>query len=432
MNMPRSFKAGKEASGPDPKLTDEALLEAVQRQTFRYFWEGAHPVSFMARDRSFTNADAEDDKVTTGGTGFGVMAVIVAVERQWVTREEALKRLSCMLDVLEAATCYHGVYPHFMNGVTGATIPFWRKDDAADLVETSLLFQGLLCAKQYFDRDTPDERRLRGRVNFLWLEVEWSWHTQGGRKVLYWHWSPNNGWSLDHEIRGWNECLITYVLAASAPRYGIDADPYHKGFANGRDFLNGKSYYDIELPLGPAFGGPLFFTHYSFMGLDPRGLKDRYADYWQQNVHHVRINYEHCVRNPHGYKDYGKNCWGLSASDDPQGYAAHAPDNDNGTISPTAALASFPYMPKEAMRALRYFLKKGDKIWGRFGFVDAFNDKRSWHADSFLAVDQGPIIVMIENYRSGLLWKLFMSIPEIQAGLSKLGFSSPHLEPKVS
>lgn len=428
MNMPRSLKP----SLPGPKLSDEAVLEAVQRQTFRFFWEGAHPESFMARDRSYRSSDPQDDKVTMGGTGFGVMAIIVAVERQWVTREEALQRLHRTLDVLEVATIYHGVYPHFMNGATGATIPFWRKDDAADLVETALLFQGLLCARQYFDRDTPSERRLRGRINFLWLEVEWNWHTQGGRKVLYWHWSPNNGWSLDHEIRGWNECLITYVLAAAAPRYGIDADTYHKGFANGRDFLNGRTYEGVELPLGPAFGGPLFFTHYSFCGIDPRGLRDRYADYGEQNRRHVRINYAHCVRNPGDHLGYGKSCWGLTASDDPDGYTAHSPDNDNGTISPTAALASFPYAPKEAMRALRHFLKKGDKLWGRFGFVDAFNDKRNWYADTFLAVDQGPIIVMIENFRTGLMWNLFMSIPEIQAGLRKLGFRSPHLEDRVS
>jgi hypothetical protein len=428
MNTPRSPKP----SLPGPKLSDEDVLEAVQRQTFRFFWEGAHPVSFMARDRSYRSSDPQDDKVTMGGTGFGVMAIIVAVERQWVTREEALQRLHRMLDVLEGATIYHGVYPHFMNGVTGATIPFWRKDDAADLVETALLFQGLLCARQYFDRHTPAERRLRGRINFLWLEVEWDWHTQGGRKVLYWHWSPNNGWSLDHEIRGWNECLITYVLAAAAPRYGIDADTYHKGFANGRDFLNGRTYEGVDLPLGPAFGGPLFFTHYSFCGIDPRGLKDRYADYGEQNRRHVRINYAHCVRNPGDHLGYGKSCWGLTASDDPDGYTAHSPDNDNGTISPTAALASFPYAPKEAMRALRHFLKKGDKLWGRFGFVDAFNEKRNWYADTFLAVDQGPIIVMIENYRTGLLWNLFMSIPEIQVGLRKLDFRSPHLDPRAS
>ncbi len=433
MNMPRSSpKAGRKTSAPDPKLPDDELLEAVQRGTFRYFWEGAHPVSFMALDRTFTAADPQDDKASIGGTGFAVMAYIVAVERGWVTREAALDRLDRMLDVLEHATCYHGVYPHFMHGASGATIPFWRKDDGSDLVETALLFQGLLAARQYFGRDSARETRLRGRINFLWHEVEWDWHTQGGQRVLTWHWSPNNGWSLGHAIRGWNECLITYVLAASAPRYGIPADTYHDGFASGREFVNGRTYHGIELPLGPANGGPLFFAHYSFCGLDPRGLKDRYADYGEQNLAHVRINYGHCVRNPHKHKGYGKSCWGLTASDDPDGYSAHAPDNDNGTISPTAALSSFPYAPKEAMRALRHFLKGGDRLWGRYGFIDAFNETRAWYADTFLAIDQGPIIVMIENYRSGLLWKLFMSIPEIQAGLRKLGFTSPHFGVKSS
>lgn len=421
----------KTGAKPAAKLSDDELLEYVQRETFRYFWEGAHPVSFMALDRRY-RSERDDDKVTTGGTGFAVMAFIVAVERQWVTRDEVLERLSRMLDILERGTCYHGVLPHFMDGRTGATIPFWRKDDGADLVETSLLFQGLLCARAYFNRDTPVERRLRGRITWLWAEVEWNWHTRDGRKLLYWHWSPNNGWSLDHGIRGWNECLITYVLAASAPRYGVGPEVYHEGYASGRDFLNGKDYYGVELPLGPPAGGPLFFTHYSFCGLDPRGLTDNYADYGTQNLAHARINYEHCRRNPKNHKGYGPSCWGLTASDDPDGYSAHAPDNDNGTISPTAALASMPYTPKESMRALRHFLKAGDKLWGRFGFIDAFNEGRDWYADTFLAIDQGPIIAMIENHRTGLLWNLFMSIPEIQAGLKKLGFKSPHFDVRTS
>jgi hypothetical protein len=258
--------------------------------------------------------------------------------------------------------------------------------------------------------------------------VEWSWHTQGGRKLLYWHWSPNNGWAMDHEIHGWNECLVTYVLAASSPRYPVDPQIYHRGFATGRDFLNGRSYYDITLPLGMPYGGPLFFTQYSFCGLDPRGLKDRYADYWEQNLNHARINYAHCVTNPGKFRGYGPACWGLTASDDPDGYSAHAPDNDNGTISPTAALSSMPYLPREALRALRHFLTAhGERVWGRYGFVDAFCEQRDWVANTFLAIDQGPIIVMIENQRSQLLWKLFMSIPEIQTGLARLAFTSPWL-----
>jgi hypothetical protein len=429
---PRSTKA--QVTGSPADLDDDALLELVQRQTFRFFWEGAHPVSGLAPDRRTTRDEPVDDLVAIGGSGFGVMAIIVAVERGWVSREEALARLSGMLDMLLwRATCYHGALPHFMDGRTGATLRFGRKDDGGDIVETSFLVMGFLCARQYFTRDTQAEKSLRARIDVLWHEVEWDWYTQGGRRLLYWHWSPNNGWAMDHEIRGWNECLITYVLAVSSPRYPINPLAYHRGWAGGRDFLNGKTYYGTELPLGPDLGGPLFFSHYSFLGLDPHGLKDRYADYWTQNVAQVRIDHAYCVANPKGFKGYGDACWGLTASDDPGGYDAHAPNNDNGTISPTAALSSFPYAPEECMRALRHFFSvHGERIWARYGFVDAFNESRDWYADSFLAIDQGPIVIMIENYRTGLLWKLFMSVPEVQAGLRRLDFTSPYLDPAVA
>jgi hypothetical protein len=330
--------------------------------------------------------------------------------------------------VLLRARCYHGALPHFMDGRTGATVAFGRKDDAADLVETSLLMMGLLCAREYFDRSTAEEAAVRSSISLLWNEVEWSWFTRGERPVLYWHWSPYNGWAMDHEIRGWNECLITYVLAASSPRYPIEPVAYHEGFANGGGFGNGKSWYDIDLPLGMPYGGPLFFTHYSFCGLDPRGLVDRYADYWAQNVHHVRINRAHCIANPGQYVGYGDFCCWLTAREDPWGYSAHAPDNDNGTISPTAALASLPYAPAEVMAVLRGLLQRhGKRVWGELGFVDAFCESQEWYADTFLAIDQGPIIAMIENHRTGLLWNLFMAVPEVKAGLRRLGFTSPHL-----
>ncbi len=422
------------SSEPSPaqlaRLPEEELLELLQRQTFRFFWEGAHPVSGLAPDRRTTREAPTDERVAIGGSGFGLMALVVAVERGWVSRDAALERLGRMLDLLIRAPCYHGAFPHFMNGRTGATIPFSRKDDGGDLVETSFLCMGLLCARQYFDRDTPAELRARQRMTALWEDVEWDWYTQGGREILYWHWSPNNGWAMDHEIRGWNECLITYVLAASSPRHPVGSVVYHRGFAAGRDFLNGKVYEGIELPLGMPYGGPLFFAHYSFCGLDPRGLEDPYADYWEQNVRHVRIHHAYCAANPRGHRGYGPACWGLTASDDPDGYAAHDPAHDNGTISPTAALSSFPYAPRESLQALRHFLgNHGERIWDRYGFVDAFCESRNWYADTFLAIDQGPIIVMIENYRTGLPWKLFMSAPEVRTGLRKLGFSSPHLVP---
>ena len=420
-----SFNA---ASRPK-NLSDSALLDLVQKQTFRYFWDFAHPVSGMARERSNVAYNYGSEVVTTGGTGFGIMSIIVAAERKWITRDTAAKLLLKMVNFLLKADSYHGVFPHWLNGATGKTIPFSRKDDGADLVESSYLFQGLLCARQYFTGDDRAEKELRSRIGWMWNDIEWNWFTHDGQEVLYWHWSPNNGWAMNFPVRGFNECLIMYVLAASGEKYPVSSAVYHRGWAESNFFKNGKEFYGIRLPLGFDYGGPLFFSHYSFLGLDPRGLKDRYADYWEQNKNHTLINRAYCVDNPKDFKGYGENSWGLTASDTYYGYDAHSPTNDNGTITPTAALSAFPYAPQYSMQALKHFYNDlGDKIWSEYGFTDAFNETKNWYATSHLAIDEGPIIVMIENYRSGLLWKLFMSCPEVQKGLKKLGFESPWLK----
>ncbi|MCO4294246.1 DUF3131 domain-containing protein [Solitalea sp. MAHUQ-68] len=411
------------------QLTDDQLLDKVQQQTFKYFWDFAHPVSGMARERSNTSFDYGAEVVTTGGTGFGVMALIVATERGWITRDTAAQHMLKMVKFLAKANSFHGVFPHWMNGETGKVIPFGRKDDGADLVESSFLFQGLLCVRQYFNGNNPIESELRNRINWLWSEIEWDWFTRGGEEVLYWHWSPNNDWAMNFPLRGYNETLITYVLAASADRYPVSAAVYHRGFAQSNFFKNGKTFYNIKLPLGFDYGGPLFFAHYSFLGLDPRGLKDQYADYWEQNKNHTLINRAYCIANPKKFKGYGENCWGLTASDNHLGYGAQSPTEDLGVITPTGALSSFPYTPEYSMKALKHFYYDlGDKIWGDYGFVDSFNETENWYAKSYLAIDEGPIVVMIENYRTGLLWKLFMSCPEVQRGLKKLGFESPALK----
>jgi hypothetical protein len=409
-------------------LSDTQLLELVQKQTFRYFWNFGHPVSGLARERS--NIDTYGHEVVTiGGSGFGVMAFIVATEHNWISRDEAIQRMLKILRFLDTADRYHGMFPHWMNGATGKTIPFSENDNGADIVESSYLFQGLLAAREYFEGKTPGEIEIRDRITKLWNEAEWDWFTKDGSKVLYWHWSPDKGWIMNHEIRGYNECLITYVLAASSPTHSVNADVYDQGWANSETFINGNEYYGITLPLGPKYGGPLFFSHYSFLGLDPRGLKDRYADYWLQNTNQTLINRQHCIRNPNGYKGYGENCWGLTASDNREGYNAHSPDNDLGVISPTAALSSFPYTPEYSIKALRHFYEDlGDRIWTAYGFADAFNETKNWYAKSHLAIDQGPIIVMIENYRTALLWNLFMKNKEVHNGLQKLGFKSPHFK----
>ena len=418
-----NFGADFNAVSRSKNLSDTALLELVQKQTFNYFWEFAHPISGMSRERSNATYDYGNEVVTSGGTGFGVMSVVVAADRKWISRDTAARFLLKMVKFLGKANSYHGVFPHWMNGATGTTIPFSRKDDGADLVETSYLMQGLLCARQYFNNNSDVENELRNRINGLWNDVEWNWFTKGGEDVLYWHWSPNNGWSMNFAIRGFNECLITYVLAASGDNFSVTANVYHKGWAQSNFFKNGKTFYGHLLPLGFDYGGPLFFSQYSFLGLNPTNLKDNYADYWVQNKNHTLINYDYCVANPKKFIGYGENCWGLTAGDTYNGYDAYSPENDAGTIAPTAALSAFPFTPEYSMKALKnFYYNLGDKIWSNYGFVDGFNETKNWYAKSHLAIDQGPIIVMIENYRTGLMWKLFMSCPEIQRGLKKLNF----------
>ena len=401
-----------------PEITDNELLDLVQKQTLRYFYDFAHPASGMSRERNTSG-----DLVTSGGTGFGVMALIVGMERGFITRTEGLGQLDKMLGFLETCDRFHGAWPHWINGNSGAVIPFTEMDDGADLVETSFLLQGLLTMRQYLDAAVPSENDRIARINALFNETEFDWFTRG-ENVLYWHWSPDYDWSMNMPIRGYNETLIVYVLAASSPSHGISASVYHNGYARNGGIVNGKSFYGYTLPLGEDYGGPLFFTHYSFLGLDPGNLRDTYAGYWEQNVNHTRINRAYCLDNPKNYVGYGSGSWGLTASDNQKGYSAHSPTNDLGVITPSAAVSALPYTPEESMEAIRYFYYiLGDKLWGEYGFYDAFNITEQWWADSYIAIDQGPIICMIENYRSGLLWDLFMSCPEVQSGLDKLGFT---------
>lgn len=412
------IKTDMDTSDKFPRIPDEELLTLVQQQTFRYFWDFGHPVSGMARERSTSN-----DVVTTGGTGFGIMAMVVAAERNFITHREALERIQQIVGFLDTkCTTYHGAFAHWINGATGATQPFSQYDNGADLVETALLFQGLLTARQYFASADVAERQLREDITRLWEAVEWDWFCKNKEKVLYWHWSPEHEWHINLKINGWNESLIVYALAASSPTYPIDKEVYETGWTRNGAFVNGKNFYGYPLPLGPDNGGPLFLSQYSFLGIDPKAIKDQYTDYWTQNRNHSLINYSYCVANPKNYAGYGRDCWGLTASDGDKGYSAHSPSNDKGVIAPTAALSAMPYTPEESMRALHFFYYKlGDKLWKEQGFADAFNLGAQWYDNQHIAIDQGPIILMIENHRTGLLWSLFMADTEIQTGLRKLG-----------
>ncbi len=420
------------------EMTDEELLDMVQEACFRYYWDGAEPQSGLALE----NMPGRKNMIATGASGFGLMAMVVGVDRGFISSNDFIERIKKIMAFIEKGDRFQGALPHFMNGITGKVEPFFGKyDDGADLVETSFFAQGLLTVREYLAENTPEETNLVQRIDAFWEGIEWDWFKQhADSDFLYWHWSPEHKWHINHKLIGWNETLITYFLAIASPTHGISADMYYSGWASqdpvasayrknwgktsdGSQFSNGNSYYGVQLPVGVANGGPLFFTHYSFLGLHPHKIKDKYTDYFTNNQNIALINYRYTVENPKDYEGYGSQSWGLTASDAPWGYRAREPRSvqDDGTIAPTGALASFPYLPEKAMPALKHYYRDyGSFLWGEYGFRDAFNLGEDWTADIFMGLNQAPIVVMIENYRTGLIWDTFMKNADVQRALQKI------------
>ena len=422
-------KTKTEENKAETDISDEELLDLVQYQTFQYFWDGAEPTSGMARERYHEDdIYPENDKhiVTSGGSGFGIMAILSGIDRGYISRDRGLERLNKMVSFLETADRFHGAFPHWWDGETGKVKAFSPKDDGGDLVETAFMIQGLLAVHQYFANGTDEEKALAARIDKLWREVEWDWY-RNGQNVLYWHWSPQHNWEMNFPVRGYNECLIMYILAAASPTHGVPAEVYHEGWGENGAIVSPHKVEGISLNMRyqGVEAGPLFWAHYSFLGLNPNGLKDQYADYFNEMKNYTLINRAYCIRNPKEYKGYGANCWGLTASYSVKGYSGHAPmeDRDMGVIAPTAALSSIVYTPEYSMDVMRHLYGMGDKVFGKFGFYDAFSETDNWYPKRYLAIDQGPIAVMIENHRTGLLWNLFMSHPDVQKGLQKLGYT---------
>ena len=419
-------------------MKDDELLTMVQKASFRYYWEVAEPTSGLAKE----NIHGRQNMIATGASGFGIMALIVATERNFISREESVERFAKIMNFLEKADRFHGVYPHFIDGPTGNVEPFFgSRDNGADLVETSFLLQGLLAARQYFSGNNPSEEMIRDKITAIWEKAEWDWFKQyPDSKFLYWHWSPDQAWVIDHKLIGWNETMVTYLLAIASPTHPVSVAMYYSGWANqdstgikyrsgwgqtidGSKYTNGKTYFGVKLDVGVSTGGPLFFTHYSYMGYDPHLITDRYTNYFVNNQNIAKINYRYCVENPKKFKGYGDSAWGLTASDGPFHYSADEPVSwqDHGKLTPTGAISSFPYLPEQSMKALKnYYFKFGKFLWGEYGFRDAFDLTNNWCSDIYMGLNQAPMTVMIENYRTGLIWKLFMQNPEIQAGLKKL------------
>lgn len=416
-------------------LSNDSLITLIQQQTFQYFWDGAELNSGLARERIHIDGEyPENDQnvVTIGGSGFGLMGTIVALENGFVDRADGLTRLEKTLNFLETSERFHGAWAHWYYGESKKVKSFSEKDNGGDLVETAFLAESLIVIREYLKNGDQREQKIAAVADRLWRDIEWN-HYTNGKNVLYWHWSPTMAFGMNHPIQGYDEGLITYILAASSPTYAIAPEVYHEGWARSGGIRSTATKYDI--PIGIKHNakegeiGPLFWAHYSYLGLDPNGLKDQYADYWTVVQNHALINIEHAKRNPQNYTGYGDHKgWGWTASYSIKGYDAHHPDNDHGVISPTAALSSIPYTPTESTQFARYLYEHlGDKVWGKYGFYDAYSETENWFPQRYLAIDQGPIVVMIENYRTGLIWKLFMNAPEIQGGLQRLGFESPYL-----
>lgn len=418
-------------------LSDDELLEMAQLACFRYYWEAGHPDAGMAPEI----LPGDPHLMALGGNGFGVMTLLVAAERGWITREQAVERLGRIVRFLDGAPRFHGVWSHFLDGRNGQVVPFFgRYDNGGDLVETAFMLQGLLAARQYFDRDTPDERAVRDTITRFWHETEWSWYRKTpDSDFLWWHWSPDHEFHINHPLIGWNESAIIYLLAIASPTHPVPASLWHTGWAGTSDlavryrrgwsrttqgdhFVNGNSYYGIKLEVGEGNGAELFFTHFSYLGFDPRGKRDAYTNYFANNRAIALIAQAYCRENPRGFTGYGADCWGRSAGVN-NGGGRPLPRDDNGTINIMASLASMPYTPEESMAALKHFYRDlGDRVWGTFGFHDGFNETWNWFDEDYMALNQAPIVVMIENHRTGLVWKNFMANPEIAPALEKIGF----------
>ncbi|MEC5166361.1 hypothetical protein RCH18_002101 [Flavobacterium sp. PL11] len=421
-------------TSPIVTLTDAEAMDQVQKDVVKYFWEYAETNSKLARERYHEGDPSfESNIITTGGSGFGLMTLIVGIERGFIPRGEAVLRLTTALTFLENADRFHGAWSHWIDGNTGKVIPFGTKDNGGDIVETAFLCQGILAVREYFKNGNSAEKALALKADNLWKGVEWDWYTKG-ENALYWHWSPNYGWDMNFKIQGYDECLLAYVLGAASPTHPIPAAAYHDAWARKGNITNSGSQYGIPVILNynGASGnvGPLFWSQYSYLGLDPRGLKDAYADYWKLTQNHSKIINQYCIANPKKWNGYSDKCWGLTASytrnnDGSTGYTAHQPLNDTGVITPTAALSAFPFTPVESMKFLHYLYDENKStLVGIAGPYDAFSPHYNWVTKRYLAIDQGTIAPMIENHRTGLIWKLFMQAPEVKQGLVKLGFSS--------
>lgn len=409
------------AIGP---LSDDDFLELVSRTAFDFLWNEANPANGMVRDRSRENSAASVASIGMALTGYGV-----AADRGWITRDQARERTRTTLNFLwnapqstaPDATGYKGHFYHFLNMQTG------RRAGTNELstIDTALLMAGVLYAAAYFDQDHPDEAFIRDTGKALYDRVDWAWASPRAPRISH-GWNPESGF-IPYDYGGYSEAMILYLLALGSTTYPVERQAWEywmSGYRWQSDFLPGRPYV--------AFA-PLFGHQYSHIWVDFRGrrdaaMRDRGIDYFENSRRATLAQVNYAAANPNRFAGYSANEWGITASDTPTGYRARgAPPayNDDGTLNPTAPGGSYPFTPEESLRALRtMYTTYGRRLWGIYGFRDAYNPTQNWFATDYIGIDQGPILLMIENYRSGSIWQRFMTRPEIQQGLTRAGFQT--------
>lgn len=431
-----------------PHPDDRALLDDVERRTFLYFWELADPQTKLIPDRAPTQSFS-----SIAAVGFGLTAYGIGAHRGYVTREAAAQRTLETLQSMLVIKGHKGFYYHFLDMKTGERF----KTVELSTVDTALLVAGALFAQSYFDRDNETERDLRAAAEEMYARVEWPW-AQVRAPLISMGWTPEQGF-LGWDWRGYNEAMIVLVLALGSPTHPVDASAWA---AYTGTYKWGEFYGQEHLLFAPLFG-----HQYSHVWIDFRGIKDAYMrergiDYFENSRRASLAQHAYAVDNPQGWRDYGDEIWGLTACDGPfdgkltidgkertfHSYTARGATKDDirddGTIAPTAAISSIVFTPELSMKAMRAMSTRyGDNLYSKYGFVDAFNPtlrsapelkhgridpELGWFDVDYLGIDQGPILAMIENHRSGLVWETMKKNPHVIRGLKRAGFTGGWLE----
>jgi hypothetical protein len=428
------------AGAEPPSPADEALLDGLQRAAFDYFEAHANPRNGLVADTSRPGSHASIAVV-----GFALSAWPVGVERGWMARDEALRRSLAALRFFHGSdqsggpdsTGRSGFYFHFLHMDDGTRA--WRCE--VSLIDSALLLAGVLLAAAYFTRDDPDEAELRALADALYRRVDWGWAQRPGAAVAH-GWKPGSGF-LHYGWEGYSEALLLYALGLGSPTHPLTED----SFPAWTSTYQWENLYGIDF----LFAGPLFIHHFSHAWIDLRGPRDDFmrekdCDYFENSRRAVYVQREYAIRNPRGFAGYGETCWGLSAGDGPgtprqrvagrrqsfYGYAARAVPwgPDDGTISGPSMIASLPFAPELALPAVRQLMARGHEPADRAARASGFNDtvREGWISEGLFGLDQGMIVLMIENHRTGLPWRLMRGSVPIRAGLRRAGFRGGWLD----